>query len=144
MAWTDTSWKQDASVNGGLPTLVGVTDPYQNVVDPMLLSAWEIDPDVNDGLPYLKDTSIPIPFELNGLSSWTMDAGGLPQLQGVTPQLLGAFANASALTSVTIPSSVTEIGEYAFRGTALTSVLVPSECTYSSTSFPDGCTVETY
>jgi len=35
----------------------------------------------------------------------------------------------TAFTSVTIPSSVTEIGDYAFQGSGLTSVVIPSSVT---------------
>lgn len=62
----------------------------------------------------------------------------------IAPPLLGAFANASNLSQVSIPRSVKFIGKTAFRGTQLTSVTIASDCTYFDTSFPEGCAVNFY
>ncbi|MCX6943596.1 MAG: leucine-rich repeat domain-containing protein, partial [Opitutales bacterium] len=52
-----------------------------------------------------------------------------------------AFHNCTALTSVTIPSSVTSIGAYAFSGcTSLTSVTIPSSVTSLGTYAFYSCT----
>lgn len=58
--------------------------------------------------------------------------------------LKGSFANARNLNKVKIPDSVKFIGEYAFRNTQLTEVMIASDCTYFPTSFPDGCRVIYY
>ena len=48
---------------------------------------------------------------------------------GVTSIRSDAFLSATALTSITIPASVTSIGDNAFRSTALTSITIPSSVT---------------
>ena len=58
--------------------------------------------------------------------------------------LFGAFANATQLKRISIPKSVKYIGTEAFGNTQLTSVTIASDCTYFSTSFPDGCEVHFY
>ena len=51
-----------------------------------------------------------------------------------------AFSGCSRLTSLTIPSSVTEIGKSAFNGcSGLTSLTLPSSVTWISESAFDGC-----
>lgn len=64
---------------------------------------------------------------------------GLPSLL-----ISGAFTGCSALTQVSIPRSVKSIGENSFAGTALRRVRIAQDCTYSETSFPEGCAVEFY
>jgi hypothetical protein len=82
---------------------------------------WRIDPNANEGMPYV------------GLMI------GVPVL---APS--GAFKNAMYLKKITIPKSCKSIGYQAFTGTMLTSVTIASDCTYSETSFPDGCVVNFY
>ena len=57
---------------------------------------------------------------------------------------LGAFEDAAALSAVRIPPSVKTIGPKAFKGTALQRVRIAADCTYSETSFPEGCVVTRY
>jgi hypothetical protein len=57
---------------------------------------------------------------------------------------VGAFANASNLTQVSIPQSVKYIGREAFKNTKLKNVRIASDCTYFDTSFPEGCVVNFY
>lgn len=62
----------------------------------------------------------------------------------VTPNLMGAFANAKKLSEVVIPKTCKKIGRYSFRNTKLTSVTIARDCEYYPTSFPDGCVVNFY
>ena len=52
-----------------------------------------------------------------------------------------AFSGRSEIHSVSIPSSVVEIGYKAFEGTRISSVTVSVNCSVDSTAFPSGCTV---
>ena len=52
-----------------------------------------------------------------------------------------AFSGRSEIHSVSIPSSVVEIGYNAFEGTGVSSVTVSASCSVDSTAFPSGCTV---
>lgn len=73
---------------------------------------------------------------------WRFVRGELehPLLPGyVDPQ--GAFKYASELTRVHIPDSVKQIGEEAFRYTALKRVSIADDCECSQTSFPENCVV---
>ena len=89
--------------------------------DPTATTDWHIDPNRNNGFPY-----IPVMLDI-------------PEL---APN--GAFENATYLKKIVIPKSCKSIGAKAFAGTLLTSVTIASDCTYSETSFPDGCVVNTY
>lgn len=85
------------------------------------LMFWRINQDINNGMPY-------IPLMLD-----------IPES---APN--GAFENATYLKKVVIPKSCKSIGAKAFAGTLLTSVTIASDCTYSETSFPNGCVVNFY
>lgn len=56
----------------------------------------------------------------------------------------GAFANNQNLSKIIIPSSVTLIGDTAFKNTALSSVKIAENCTYGDESFPKDCKIENY
>lgn len=75
---------------------------------------------------------------------WSVENGKLTLPNLPAPIVRGAFANCVSLDTAHIPHSCEEIGEYAFRNTALESVTISEECVYSATSFPEGCTVEFY
>lgn len=75
---------------------------------------------------------------------WYVDNGRLVTNNLPTPVLRGAFANCKSLDTAHIPESVKSIGQYAFRSTALESVTIASDCTYSATSFPEDCEIEFY
>ena len=75
---------------------------------------------------------------------WYISNGRLTHTGLPAPIGAGAFFGCSNLKKVHIPESVKSIGAYAFAGTALTSVKIAGDCTYSSTSFPDGCTISFY
>ena len=78
------------------------------------------------------------------LSMWRIQDGILQTGLSIPCEALGAFANATQLKRVEIPRSVKSIGAEAFRNTLLTSVTIASDCTYSSTSFPEGCVINFY
>lgn len=77
-------------------------------------------------------------------AAWRIDDEQLTN--GLLPDnaLVGAFANATQLRKVSIPRSVKKIGEYAFRNTQLSSVVIARDCVYYSTSFPDNCIINFY
>lgn len=80
-----------------------------------------------------------LPAGVWSISENTLKTGILPD-----DMQTGAFCYAKNLRKVTIPESVSFIGEYAFRNTALTDVRISIDCKYYSTSFPDRCVVEFY
>ena len=75
---------------------------------------------------------------------WYVDNGRLVNSNLPAPVLRGAFANCKSLDTAHIPESCKSIGAYAFRNTALESVTIASDCTYSATSFPEDCEIEFY
>lgn len=75
---------------------------------------------------------------------WSVENGKLTLPNLPAPIVRGAFANCVSLDTAHIPHSCESIGVTAFRNTALTSVTISEECSYSSTSFPEGCEIEFY
>lgn len=75
---------------------------------------------------------------------WYVSNGRLTHKGLPSPPTNGAFSGCSSLKAVSIPRTVKEIGANAFSGTALTRVRIASDCTYSDSSFPEGCVVEFY
>ena len=77
--------------------------------------------------------AVAIPSTINGLPVTTIGdyyaiyGGG--DMSGTFGSVVGAFGGCTSLTSVTIPNSVTSIGDYAFSGTSLTSVTIPNSVT---------------
>jgi hypothetical protein len=105
----------------GYPTNVLFPElPASPMEKPYPKALWRIDPLFNGGYPY---------HEL---------------MPGLVRKGPGAFCNAIHLTRVRIPESVKLIGEKAFANTALRSVTIAPDCTYSETSFPPGCEVSYY
>lgn len=94
--------------------------PASPMEKPYPKALWRINPLVNNGYPF---------HEL---------------LSGLVRKGPGAFRNAAHLTRVRIPETVKTIGAEAFRNTALRSVTIAPDCTYSETSFPEGCEVNFY
>lgn len=82
------------------------------------------------------------PYPIN---IWTIDENsdfahaGMPDMSNV-----GTFMGSRSLNSIVIPETVKYIGEYAFANTTLVNVKIASDCQYSETSFPPGCTIDNY
>ena len=105
---------------------------------------------INDLTPPVLQTDFHKPYPCN---YWRIDEsnGGYPY-NDLMPNIVyyvpreesGAFEDAAALSAVRIPPSVKSIGPKSFKGTALTSVKIASDCTYSEESFPEGCVIENY
>lgn len=57
---------------------------------------------------------------------------------------VGAFKDVSTLRRVVIPNSCKRIGLVSFSGTNIREVVIASDCSYSQTSFPQGCTIDFY
>lgn len=68
-----------------------------------------------------------------------------PEMKDTKYSLIsGAFANNLNLSKIVIPSSVSFIGDTAFKNTALSSVKIAENCTYGDESFPKDCKIEKY
>jgi hypothetical protein len=108
-------------------------------------SPWYIDDNgelTHTDFPEVPDKAFQLPLPK---SAWRTDnqyENGYP-FNMLMPEVpaVGAFANASNLTQVSIPQSVKYIGREAFRNTKLKNVRIASDCTYFDTSFPDGCII---
>lgn len=110
------SWYMDGyPTNDQFPEI-----PESAMAEPYPKAYWRIDPLVNNGYPY---HDLLLDIERRGP---------------------GAFRDAVHLNRVRIPESVREIGSEAFRYTALRSVTISPDCTYSETSFPEGCEINFY
>lgn len=87
--------------------------------------------------------SPPYPSGIWYIENGRLTHSRLPQLIEIDDDK-GAFFGVSSLTTAKIPKSVQTIGEKAFAGTGLTKIKISRNCTYSSTSFPEGCEIEFY
>lgn len=76
---------------------------------------------------------------------WRVTDTGVLTQELLTEKIdFGAFTNARNLRQVSIPKSCKKIGRYAFKNTQLSSVTIASDCSYSQTSFPEGCEISFY
>lgn len=89
---------------------------------------------------YLKSVGFPV----SETTGWIIQDGEIKTDKMPNIELLGAFANNTKLTKVAIPSSVTLIGDTAFKNTALSSVKIAENCTYGDESFPKDCKIDFY
>jgi hypothetical protein len=91
--------------------------------------------------PYLTGQSL-IPMSVPyPVSIMVQKAGSYPKIDGLNKIDIGAFCHCYQLKSISIPTSVKNIGQFTFYNTQLSSVRISSDCTYWSTSFPPGCQV---
>lgn len=68
--------------------------------------------------------------------------GKLPKYSYLESVKMGAFLNSTKLTSVNLPSTLTNISEYSFAGTNIAIVSLPVGCVYYATSFPNMCEIK--
>lgn len=139
------SWYLDSNnllVHDDLP------EPIEsNFTIPYPASFWRLDSD--DILTLNGEDWAPFPEPMNYLTPpypatmWYLDENNKLMnilLGGPLPN--GAFANNPNLTEVVLPSTLSSIGRESFAWTGLSSVTIPNnQCTYYSTSFPEGCVV---
>lgn len=119
LEYTSLVWEMN---DDGFPRPEEATVYSTEFAPPFPKSYWQIKTGYNNGFPF--NELIPnIPY---------------------VPTYIGAFEESSILTKVKIPPTVKTIGQKAFKGTALTSVKIASDCTYSEESFPEGCVIENY
>lgn len=122
------------------PFLSSTPDLVQGYTSPYPATVFQI----ADDYPYLQDVQgvygITEPYPVGVM----MIGNSYPFLATGNCVNFGACCHATSLTDLTIPETVTSIGEYSFRNSAVECVKVCGGCSYSGTSFPDGCTVEYY
>ena len=77
---------------------------------------------------------------------WRIEENEEYPSNGLMPDLPanGAFANTPNLSKVVIPRTVTYIGREAFKNSQITSVIIPRNCVYFDTSFPENCVINYY
>lgn len=81
--------------------------------------------------------SAPYPFYV-----WKIEEEPRPTISAFyTKKKFGACANSLDVETVIIPNSVSYIGREAFYYTKISSVILPTNCTYYSTSFPIDCEI---
>lgn len=68
---------------------------------------------------------------------------GMTSIYGNSSAPYGAFGGCTNLKSVTLPSSITSVGNSAFRGSGLTSFVHERQCSYANNAFY-GCTSLAY
>ena len=97
--------------------------------------------DMPDEVPALYESGYPdILWRVDGVTNNGMIYSPLiPNMIAV-----GAFKDVSTLRRVVIPNSCKRIGLVSFSGTNIREVVIASDCSYSQTSFPEGCTIDFY
>lgn len=130
--------------NGDTWSLNGNSDDFV-ITAPYSTSSFTLTVGVrNDTGNALSGTAVLNNVSVYEHSAWAIENGKL--INNDIPQihLLGAFCNCKDMSVVSIPRSVKKIGRFSFKNTALTSVMIASDCEYFPTSFPDGCTINFY
>ena len=111
----------------------------KGIVNPTPIGLWSITDNILTPTGYTKPKGFvnPTPISMWGVQDGVL-TNGAPE-----PPKWGAFVN-SNLPRITIPRTVTEIGEFAFFNTKLKTVTISKNCKYYSTSFPEGCKINFY
>lgn len=83
-------------------------------------------------------------FPIGGDSPWILELGKIENNSwtGYRNNKLGAFNVCVGLYNVQIPISLQSIGRHSFQINTIPSVTLPNDCTYYSTSFRPGMTIE--
>jgi hypothetical protein len=81
-------------------------------------------------------------FTMDGttLTAYTGSASSVTIPEGVVTIASNAFKDKSMVTSITLPSTLTTIKNYAFRGSSVTKIELPSSVSSISSYAFDGCT----
>ena len=117
--------------------------PYKTIFSPEISiddapsTMWKI----ADDLPFKSVFGAAVSIDDAPSAMWKMNNDLPYKSVFAEEQLMGACLNCSNLSQVELPSTLTSIGRYSFKGTKLTSVTLPANCTYYSTSFPPDCTI---
>lgn len=85
---------------------------------------------------WLNDYMIPIYPNI----FWIIEDNNMERNQLFNYEFLGSFYN-STLFNISIPPTVSRIGERAFYNTQLNAVTIPAKCEYSKNSFPIDCKI---
>lgn len=117
---------------------IGCSEPA-HFVNPTPIGLWGVIDNTLTPTGYTKPKGFVNPTPI---SMWSVQNGVLTNGAAEPPEW-GAFVN-SNLSSVTISTSVKEIGEFTFHNTKLKEVRISKECKYYNTSFPEGCKINFY
>ena len=107
---------------------------------------WNIDTSIDKGYPYFETTPEPlsIPTEPLPVGFFNVINGDYPAFSYLQPIPMGAFCHATNLKGITIPESITDIGDGAFQHSSVSKVKISVDCRYTSSSFPEDCIIEFY
>lgn len=129
-------------VEDGRLTHDDLPDVLPRYVPPYPAGAWYVQNGklTHSALPEVLPLYIP-PL---AIGIWYVENGRLTHSRLPQRIMSGAFSNCASLAQSSIPRTVKAIGENAFSDTALARVRIASDCTFSATSFPEGCIIDFY
>lgn len=143
---TGTNWSRNDSFVGGYPvyhTCISYPTAF-NVNESYTL--WTLDSQYA-GYPH-SASQCPAFSVAESFSPWSQDSNifeGYWKPRSVADiARMGAFAYCENLASVSIPLSVTQLGNYTFYGTDISSITVAPDVKVSKSCIPAGCTISFY